>query len=99
MIVRLVSPSVCLSTLKRLVSFFAQLYSVLHPSSPLADPALAATRLGLGKIEVIMFFCWGAYYAPFVFLGFACIHKWARISEKALSMWRAYRVGVCRYAY
>jgi hypothetical protein len=34
-----------------------------------------------------------------VFLGYACMHKSARISEKALSMWRAYKAGVCRYAY
>jgi len=46
-----------------------------------ADPARSLTRLGLGNIEVIMFFCWGAYYAPFVFLGYARVHKSARISE------------------
>jgi hypothetical protein len=69
------------------------------PYYRIADPALTDTRLGLGKIEVIMFFCWGAYYAPFVFLGYACMHKSARISEEALSVWRTYRAGVCRYAY
>jgi hypothetical protein len=43
--------------------------------------ALFLPFLGLGNIEVIMFFCWGAYYAPFVFLGYACVHKSARMSD------------------
>jgi len=52
-----------------------------------------------------MFFCWGAYYAPFVFLGYACMHKSAKISEYYVKGSirhidrGANRAGVARYAH
>ena len=67
--------------------------------------ARSVTRLGLGNIEVIMFFSLGAYYAPFVFLGYACMRKSAKISQYYSKENTCHidggtdRAGVSRYAH